>query len=101
VQPHIAELIRLWEEGLVASIGYPVNNSPEVLTDSTWADLIEGPLSGLEGLRDFNGTLAIHGVFRSHASDERLLESLASRKAVRVVLILGTWRLWRLLENWI
>lgn len=99
VQPHISELLALREAGLVAGIGYSVNDSSEVLDDSSWADLIEGPLPSVEKLRQFRGTIAIHGAFRSGVSDGSLIELLAPIAATRVVLISGSWRPWRLLGN--
>jgi hypothetical protein len=99
VQPHISELLALRDAGLVAGIGYSVNDSSEVLDDSSWADLIEAPLPTVQKLREFRGTIAIHGAFRSGVSDESLIELLSPIAASRVVLISGSWRPWRLLGN--
>ena len=99
VQLHIQELRNLRDEHMVTGIGYSVNEASALFQENSWADLIETPLAGLEKLVKFEGTIAVHGVFRSKASDRLLFQTLSKMNASRVIILSGTWRPWRLVGN--
>jgi len=101
VDDHVREIINLRQDGLVAGVGFSVNDVSELLKDKSWADLIEAPVSALDKLTEFTGTLALHGVFKLGLSDRQLFEILSPLAANRVVIFSGSWRPWRLLGNWI
>ena len=99
VRLQIQELQKLREERLLTGVGYSVNESSALFVQNSWADLIETPLDGLKMLVEFKGTIAVHGVYRSRASDTILLDNLSTLNAAEVFLISGTWRPWRILGN--
>lgn len=94
---HIKVLNNLKQLGKVEYIGFSVDVDNYLLDDSSWADIIEVHVSFLDTIKvNKDQILIVNGVFRE-SNERKFLNFAKSNADIRIILLLGTHRITRLL----